>query len=70
VGTHRNEPVSRRSRHRAVSRLAGSLLTLLVLPACAPHVPERAESAGVDSEPGPTTGITVFGDARIGVAID
>lgn len=50
--------------------LAGTFLTLLVLSGCAAHAPERAESVRTDSKPDTTTGVTVFGDARIGVAID
>ena len=46
------------------------ILALLVLSGCAPQAPARAESVSVDSGPGATTGVTVFGDARIGVAFD
>jgi len=50
--------------------LARILLTLLVLSGCAPRTPEGAESVRVDNRHDVTIGVTVFGDARLGVAIN
>ena len=49
---------------------ATSLLALLLLLACSPQEPQRAESLGVDNPPGTSSGITVFGDARLGAVFD
>ena len=49
-----------------LSLLARSLLALLVLSACSPQAAEPA----VESEPQNSAGITVFGDARLGVIFD
>ena len=46
-----------------------TLLALLLLLACSPQEPQRVESLGVDNPPGTSSGITVFGDARLGAAI-
>jgi hypothetical protein len=46
------------------------ILALLVLSGCVPQASERAESIRVDKRPGATTGVTVFGDARLGIAIN
>jgi hypothetical protein len=48
--------------------LKATLLTLLVLSACAPRGSTEAREVNVDSEPRISNGITVFGDARLGVA--
>jgi hypothetical protein len=45
------------------------LLALLLLPSCAPQVPAGTERA-VDNKPSTSTGITTFGDARLGVVFD
>jgi hypothetical protein len=50
---------------RHLSLLAITLLTLLLLAGCAPPA-DRAGRSAVESRPGTGTGITVFGDARIG----
>jgi hypothetical protein len=42
-----------------------AVVALLVLSACAPHA---SPAGGNTDEPGPSTGITLFGDARLGVA--
>jgi len=47
-----------------------TLLGLLLLLACSPQEPQRAESLGVDNPPGTSNGITVFGDARLGAVFD
>ena len=49
-----------------LSLLVSSLLALLLLSACSP---EGARTA-VKSEPENPAGITVFGDARLGVIFD
>ncbi len=49
--------------------LATTLLALLIVSACAPRDPPRG-SAGVDDRAGASAGVTVFGDARIGVVRD
>jgi hypothetical protein len=49
-----------------LSLLACSLLALLVLAACSP----RAAGTAVESKPHNPAGITVFGDARLGVIFD
>jgi hypothetical protein len=46
--------------------LASSLLALLVLSACSP----QGARTPVVSEPQSSAGITVFGDARLGVIFD
>jgi hypothetical protein len=52
------------------SLLAETLLTLLVLSGCSPHVSPKAEAAGPGDKPGASAGITVFGGARLGVTFN
>ena len=47
-----------------------TLLGLLLLLACSPQETPLVESPGVDNAPGISTGITVFGDARLGAVFD
>jgi hypothetical protein len=49
-----------------LSFVASSLLALLLLSACSPQGARTA----VESEPENPAGITVFGDARLGVIFD
>jgi hypothetical protein len=48
---------------------AQTLLALLLLSSCAPEEPAGTERA-VDNKPGTSTGITTFGDARLGAVFD
>jgi hypothetical protein len=43
------------------------LLTVLLLTACAPREPMETRSTAADTRRGSSTGVTVFGDARLGV---
>jgi hypothetical protein len=58
-------PDSKMPKHLSI--LTGTLLTLLLLPACSPQTSTEAGGAQVGSEPRSSSGITTFGDARIGV---
>ena len=49
---------------------ATMLLAWLLLLACSPQEPRRVENLGVNNTSGASTGITVFGDARIGAVFD
>jgi hypothetical protein len=49
--------------------LATTLLALLIMSGCSPRDAHK-ESVGVDKEPGTSTGVTVFGDARLGAAVN
>jgi hypothetical protein len=55
---------------KRVCLLAKTLLTLLVLSSCSPQDFPRAEDGGSDNKPGASAGVTVFGDARLGVIFD
>jgi hypothetical protein len=60
------------SPEEQVTRLrpaAQTLLALLLMSSCAPQEPAGTERA-VDNEPSTSTGITTFGDARLGVVFD
>jgi len=48
--------------------LAKTLLILLLIAGCSQQASYRSES-DADQRPGTSTGITVFGDARLGAAI-
>ena len=50
--------------------LVASMLLVVVLSACAPQTSTQATGTGVEGEPQNSTGITVFGDARLGVTFD
>ena len=52
----------------AADLLRVALLIVLLLSGCSPRGP--GHRAKVENEPGTSTGITVFGDARLGVAIN
>ena len=49
--------------------LAKTLLILLLISGCSQQASYRSESGDADQRPGTSTGITVFGDARLGAAI-
>jgi hypothetical protein len=53
-----------------ISLLAKTVLTLLVVSGCSPQVSPRAEGTSVDNKLGASTGVTVFGDARLGVTFN
>jgi hypothetical protein len=63
-GSH--SPEAQVTRLRPAAQI---LLALLLLPSCAPQVPAGTERA-VDNKPSTSTGITTFGDARLGVVFD
>jgi hypothetical protein len=54
------------TRPRAAAQI---LLALLLISSCAPREPAGTERAA-DNKPGISTGITTFGDARLGVVFD
>jgi hypothetical protein len=63
IGSH---PASMTTPHLLATTL---LAALLIVPGCSPRYAHR-EGVGVDKEPGTSTGVTVFGDARLGVAVN
>jgi len=50
--------------------LTQAVLALLALSSCSAQAPQATESVGAASKPGADTGVTVFGDARLGVVMD
>ncbi len=50
--------------------LTQAVLALLVVSSCSAQVPRGTESVRAASRPAATTGVTVFGDARLGVVMD
>jgi hypothetical protein len=67
----RNWAISRQAQMtKRVSLLAKTLLTLLVLSSCSPQDSPRAEGTGFDNKPSASAGVTIFGDARLGVTFN